>query len=57
MFDRFLNGFITFIPFFYKNNTEILHYPDDVYVNDWKVIGRMIAEKIKKSRNNKGVNK
>ncbi|MDR0572333.1 MAG: hypothetical protein LBG48_05770 [Rickettsiales bacterium] len=48
MFNRFLNGLITFIPFFYKNNVDVRHYPDDIYVSDWKVIGRMIVEKAKK---------
>lgn len=48
MLDKFLNGFISLIPFFYKNNTEIKYYPDDIYVNDWKKIGNIMTNIIKK---------
>lgn len=47
MFIRFLNGFISIFPFFYTNNYEIKHYPDDIYVNDWKNIGTLLGNIIR----------
>lgn len=47
MFKKFLNGFITVIPFFYKENNDMKHYPDDVFVNDWKIIGNLIATNVR----------
>ena len=47
MFKRFLNGFITVFPFFYKENNDIKHYPDDIFVNDWKIIGNLIAVNVR----------
>jgi hypothetical protein len=59
MFEKFLNGFITFIPFYYRNNNDIKCYPDDIFVNDWKIIGRIITQSVRKSKiyiNNNGGN-
>lgn len=47
MFKRFLNGFITIFPFYYKNNNNIKHYPDDIFVNDWKIIGNLIYTNVR----------
>ena len=47
MFKRFLNGFITVIPFFYKENNDVKYYPDDIFVNDWKIIGNLIATNVR----------
>jgi hypothetical protein len=51
MFEKFINGFVTFVPFYYRNNGDVKFYPDDIYVNDWKVVGSIIAQKIVKSIN------
>jgi hypothetical protein len=56
MFEKFLNGFITFLPFYYRSNNEVKFYPDDIYVNDWKMIGRVIIQGIKKSKNFVNIN-
>lgn len=57
MFKKFLNGFVTVFPFFYKNNYEIKHYPDDIYINDWKnigtLLGNIVRKKIKEVENDK----
>ena len=57
MFKRFLNGFISVFPFFYVNNYEIKHYPDDIFINDWKNIGTLLGNiarnKIKEVGNDK----
>ncbi|MDR2760365.1 MAG: hypothetical protein LBB09_00775 [Rickettsiales bacterium] len=44
MLEKFLSGFVTCIPFFYRNNNEAKYYPDDIFVNDWKIIGKIIVD-------------
>lgn len=57
MLNGFLNGIISIFPFFYVNNYEIKHYPDSIYVNDWKNIGTLLGNitrnKIKEVENGK----
>ena len=43
MLRKFLSGCIGVFPFFYRNNYDMKHYPDDIYVNDWKNIGNIIG--------------
>ena len=43
MFKRFLNGIVSVFPFFYRNNYDMKHYPNDIYVNDWKNIGNILG--------------
>ena len=43
MLKKFLSGFASIFPFFYRNNNDIKHYPDDIFVNDWKVIGNILG--------------
>ena len=50
MFKKFLNGVISVIPFFYKRNVEIKFFPEDIYVNDWKIIGNIMSGIIRKKQ-------
>ncbi len=57
MIKKILNGFVSVLPFFYTNNYDIKHYPDDIYVNDWKnigtILGNITRNKVKEAENDK----
>ena len=38
------------MPFYYKKNTEIKFFPEDIYVNDWKIIGNIISGILRKQQ-------
>lgn len=52
MFSRFLKGISTLFPFFYIENQEMKYFPEDIYVNDWKMIGNNINNIIKNNKTN-----
>jgi hypothetical protein len=52
MFKKFLEGFVSIVPFFYRNNLGIRCYPEDIYVNDWKIIGNLLRNIARKTENN-----
>jgi hypothetical protein len=51
MFKRFLEGFISIVPFFYRNNPKASYYPEDIYVNDWRIIGNLLKNVARKAEN------
>ena len=50
MFKKFLNGIVSVMPFYYKKNIEIKFFPEDIYVNDWKIIGNIISGILRKQQ-------
>lgn len=51
MFYKFLKGFISIFPFYYKYNSDIKYYPEEIYVNDWKIVGNILANTIRNKIN------
>jgi hypothetical protein len=39
MLKRFLSGFISIMPFITRNKKSVNYFPDEIYKNDWKIIG------------------
>ena len=52
MFRRFLSGFITCFPFVCLSSKNIKYFPEEIYKNDWKIIGSDIRRIIKSNTNN-----
>ncbi|MDR2077565.1 MAG: hypothetical protein LBP39_01205 [Rickettsiales bacterium] len=44
MFSKFLEGFASIVPFFYRSNPSIRYYPEDIYVNDWRIVGNLLRK-------------
>lgn len=48
MFRRFLSGFASCFPFISFSSRDIKFFPEEIYRNDWKVVGSSIRKIIKK---------
>ena len=54
MIKRFFSGFVTMFPFISLGKRSIMFFPEEVFKNDWRVIGndigRILRQKINQNK-------
>lgn len=53
MFRKFLEGFISCLPFISMSENILKYYSIDLYKNEWNVVGNLLNKKLKNELFNK----